>query len=235
MLNSGHNRRSAWVIRTVGDEHEPTPFSTWAPKAIAKIRELPDTLRDRAVVLRLRRKLDGETITPLRMDRTEALGEIQCMAWRWAQDNLDKLRQCDPVMPAGLNDRARDNWRALLAIAEVIGGGWTDVAEATALALSGVSTSDDAEATPGVALLGDILSIFKEKKVEQITPQDLQEALVSMEESPWSDYRMGRCITTKGVARLLKPYNLRSHRTMDRRYYAKADFAEAWQCYLPPP
>lgn len=37
ILNSGHVRTTAFVIRTVGDEHEPKTFSTWGPKAIALI------------------------------------------------------------------------------------------------------------------------------------------------------------------------------------------------------
>lgn len=37
ILNSGHTRDSAFVIRTVGDDHEPRRFSTWGAKAIALI------------------------------------------------------------------------------------------------------------------------------------------------------------------------------------------------------
>jgi putative DNA primase/helicase len=35
ILNSGHNRQSAFIIRSVGDDHDPRPFRTWGPKAIA--------------------------------------------------------------------------------------------------------------------------------------------------------------------------------------------------------
>jgi hypothetical protein len=41
VLNSGHTRALAYVVRTVGDEHEPRKFSTWAPKALALIGKLP--------------------------------------------------------------------------------------------------------------------------------------------------------------------------------------------------
>jgi putative DNA primase/helicase len=43
VLNSGHNRRSAIIIRTVGEDHEPKQFSTWCPKVISKIGKLPPT------------------------------------------------------------------------------------------------------------------------------------------------------------------------------------------------
>jgi putative DNA primase/helicase len=47
ILNSGHTKAAAHVIRNVeiNGEHKPQRFSTWAPKAIATIRALADTLR----------------------------------------------------------------------------------------------------------------------------------------------------------------------------------------------
>ena len=45
ILNSGHRRWSASVMRTVGDDHEPRRFSTWAAVAIAMIGRLPRDAR----------------------------------------------------------------------------------------------------------------------------------------------------------------------------------------------
>ena len=59
VLNSGHNRHAAWVIRTTGDDHEPCRFRTWAPKAIALIGRLPATLESRAIHIELRRSQRG--------------------------------------------------------------------------------------------------------------------------------------------------------------------------------
>jgi Bifunctional DNA primase/polymerase, N-terminal len=58
ILNSGHTKAAAHVIRNVeiNGEHKPRRFSTWAPKAIATIRSLADTLEDRAVILMMQRK-----------------------------------------------------------------------------------------------------------------------------------------------------------------------------------
>jgi putative DNA primase/helicase len=62
ILNSGHTRATAFVIRTAGDDHEPRRFSTWCPKAIALIGALPPTLADRSITLRLQRKALGERV-----------------------------------------------------------------------------------------------------------------------------------------------------------------------------
>ena len=51
VLNSGQSKATAFVIRTVGDDHEPRRFSTWAPKVVALIGNLPDTLEDRSIVI----------------------------------------------------------------------------------------------------------------------------------------------------------------------------------------
>ena len=49
VLNSGHCRDQAFLIRSVGDDHTPTRFNTWGPKVVALIGSLPDTLEDRAI------------------------------------------------------------------------------------------------------------------------------------------------------------------------------------------
>jgi hypothetical protein len=44
VLNSGHRRSTAQVVRNVGDNYEPRLFRTWAPTCIGLIGRLPDTL-----------------------------------------------------------------------------------------------------------------------------------------------------------------------------------------------
>jgi putative DNA primase/helicase len=66
ILNSGHTRDSAFVIRTVGDDHEPRRFSTWAAKVVCLIGKLPDTLADRSIEIPLKRKLPSESVEKLR-------------------------------------------------------------------------------------------------------------------------------------------------------------------------
>ena len=111
VLNSGHTRFNAYVIRTVGEDHEPRLFGTWAPKAIALIGALPDTLASRAIEIRMRRLARGESVDELRPDRLEHLEPLRRQAWQWVQDNLHELRPADPVVPLTVLGRAADNWR----------------------------------------------------------------------------------------------------------------------------
>jgi putative DNA primase/helicase len=62
VLDLGFTRSSAFVIRAVGEQHEPKPFSTSWPNVAAMIGELPPTLQDRAIVVTLRRRLLDEVV-----------------------------------------------------------------------------------------------------------------------------------------------------------------------------
>jgi putative DNA primase/helicase len=88
------------------------------------IGKLPDTLQDRSILIRMRRRLPSESIAQFRADRTDDLKILARKAARWANDNLETLRAMDPAMPPTITNRDADNWRPLLAIADAVGGKW---------------------------------------------------------------------------------------------------------------
>ena len=123
MLNSGHFRRTAFVIRVGGDNLEPARFTTWAPKVIALIGKLPPTLASRSIHIEMRRMAPGETAEPVRFERLDFTSVVAAAA-RWAQDHDLALRDAEPDIPSSLSNRRADNWRHLLAIADLAGGSW---------------------------------------------------------------------------------------------------------------
>ena len=190
ILNSGHRREAAKVIRCVGEDHEPRIFSTWCPMVLAMIGRLPGTLEDRSIVIPMRRKAPGENVQRLAWSgkngqalRARLHGFARQCA-RWAQDHREKVQEVDPAIPDILNDRQRDNWMPLLAIAEVIGGEWPDKARKAAIALSGKEELDTASA--GVRLLADIKELFTSKGPEQFGSQHLCDSLAELEERSWN-------------------------------------------------
>lgn len=234
IFNSGHTRTSAFVLRTVGDNHEVKRFSTWCPKIIALIGELPPTLQDRSVVIPMRRRQRDEKVERRRADRNADLEIICRKAARWASDNAEALADCDPDVPDQMDDRAADNWRPLLAIAELAGEHWPATAREAALVLSGARSDDDDGG--GVLLLRDIREVLG--RDDWLTPTRLVERLVELPESPWPEWRRGKPITARGVARLLKPFSIKSEEgrvegDKKRRYY-RANFEDAWARYLTP-
>ena len=70
-----------------------------------------------------------------------------------------------------------------------------------------LTIGDDCESA-GVQLLRDLQGLFKERDRHQITSADLVEALAKMEERPWPEWKKGKAITTRQVARLLKPFDI---------------------------
>jgi putative DNA primase/helicase len=233
VLNSGH-RRGGQVIRVCGEENEPRAFSTYAPATIAMIGDLPDTLNDRSIQIRLRRRLPEEKIVTFRIDRTDDLKRLARMARRFADDNADRFIGADPEIPSALYNRLADNWRPPLAIADAAGGEWPVRARAAAVAICG-ATEDQSIRTQ---LLGDIHAIFADRDADRLPSQELVNALVSLEDRPWPDWKNGKPLATTGLARLLKPLSIFSG---SKRYsdgtnakgYNLSDFQDAFTRYLP--
>jgi putative DNA primase/helicase len=235
ILNSGHTKAAAHVIRNVeiNGEHKPQRFSTWAPKAIATIRALADTLEDRAIVVTLQRKPKAVAVARLRKRDSEDFTALRRQAARWAADNFEKLTDPDSDVPEVLNDRAADNWRPLLAIADLAGDRWPQRAREAACLLSG----DGHESSSiNVELLADTKKAFGDE--EAMSSADLVAALVADPERPWAEWRRGRPLTQKQLAGLLKPFCIISQTVhipgfKDAKGYSRADFEEAWSAYLP--
>ena len=84
ILNSGHTRQTAFVIRTVGENPEARRFCTWGPKMLCGIGTLPDTIRDRAVVLKMQRRTASEQVEKWREQSTDQLTDMRRKCLRWA-------------------------------------------------------------------------------------------------------------------------------------------------------
>jgi putative DNA primase/helicase len=234
ILNSGSSATFAYVLRCDGEQNEPRAFRTWCPKLIALIGTLPDTLQDRSIVVTLRRKLNHERVERYTRGQRTELHQLHAMCARWAADHLDRLHGADPVIPTGLNDRAADCWRPLLAIADEVGGQWGQQARDAAKILSGASASEEA-ASAGVLLLTHVGEVFATDGVPHITSTALANALNGNEQWPWGEWRHGRPITPRGIARILARYGIRPHKTRSANEYRSADFGDAWRRYVPPP
>jgi putative DNA primase/helicase len=107
ILNAGHNRAYAYVLRAVGEDYEPKQFRVWAPKAIAKIGRLPPTLHSRAIQIKLQRKRIDENVVALRADRLGHLEPLRRQAARWIIDNSMSLKASEPEVPENLDGPCR--------------------------------------------------------------------------------------------------------------------------------
>jgi putative DNA primase/helicase len=236
ILNAGH-RRGGTVLRSVGDDFEPRAFAVHCAAAIALIGDLPGTVADRSVPIRLQRRRKDEQVEKFRIGRTGQLDVLSRKIARWTADNAIAIGAVDPAMPAGMQDRAEDNFSPLLAIADAAGGEWPEKARQAAISLA---REDDDDTSRGVMLLADIRSILAERDIDRMSSEDLADALCKREGRPWLEARNGKPLTANGLARLLKPFKtiptgkaIRIDEKTPRGYFREW-FADAFARYLPP-
>jgi putative DNA primase/helicase len=234
LINSGHDREGAFVWRTVGDDYMPQAFSTWAPKAIALIGRLPDTIEDRAIIISMKRKLESDKLP--RFERDDAtFKQLRSRSLRWALSHIDRLKEAEPVLPSTLDDRAADHWAPLLAIADAAGADWPQRGREASRLLSGRTALDDSSA--GTMLLSDMKGIF-EKSGDRVSSTAAVAILNEMEHRPWPEWRRGKPLSPRQLAALLKPFKIEPRtirlENATPKGYVLADFEDAFDRYLPP-
>jgi hypothetical protein len=236
IVNTGHRKRGkVGRVEMVGKRAELDRFRVYCPVALAGIGDLPDTILDRAVIVRMRRRAPDERVEQYR-ERTcapegEKLGE---RLGEWAMANEHRIGDPWPSMPPGVVDRPADVWEPLLAVAQVVGGGWPRRAAEACQAFVGQGA--DEGASMGVRLLGDIRDVFGDRVV--MASAELCQLLAALDEAPWGDLYGGKPLDARGLAKRLKPYGVKTKqiRVGDAtpRGYAREDLADAWRRYLSP-
>lgn len=233
LINSGHRRGAKTYRMGGGTKTKLESFDSFSAKALAGIdsgRQIPDTIVDRSITIRLQRRAPDEEV--VRYRRREATKEGMELAGRLETilegfiDNEDW-----PEMPRTLSDRAEDIWQPLIVIADSAGEDWPAQAREAAESIYG--TPDPADDSLGVRLLSDIRSIMRS---DRITTSELLESLTGLEEAPWSDL-YGKAITPRKLAELLRTFGITSHNVRtdlgQGKGYTLGDFAGSWRRYLP--
>jgi len=231
VVDSGHSKDGAFVIKCDGEQNEPKKFSTWTPKALALIGDLPDTIKDRSIVISMRRRLPGEAVSKMPLNASEQFLDIRRKCKRWATDNFDQLTKHIPTMPSHNNDREIDNWTPLFSIAGMCGQ------EQAALdSMVSISPKDEDDGI-GSIILGDIKEIFDTRGVDKIFSQDIVNDLINLDDRPWVEWRRGNPITKNSVARLLKPYKIKTKTIRfgaeTGKGYTLKSFEDVFSRYLP--
>lgn len=234
LVNAGH-RRGAVAWRCVGEpaSMRVVAFPAYAPVALAAVRDLPETIMQRAVVVRMRRRAPDEHVTPFRSREAEpALRVLRDRLAVWCEEREHDIAAARPLLPDGLTDRPADVWEPLLAVAETAGGAWPERARAAAAAMA--LGGGGAEPSLGVLLLADVRDVFGD--ADKLATEDLLERLNTLEESPWGDLR-GRPLDPRRLSRILGDYGVESTKVRigerTPRGYLAEDLHDPWRRYLP--
>ena len=239
LLNAG-NRRGVTVPRVVGEGKSMgfEEFSVFSAKAVAGIGALPDTVADRSIPIRMRRRTREEEVQRFRYVEAKAKAAPIHAALAHHAANID-VASMRPEIPDALDDRAADGWEPLLALADVAGGVWPERARTAAKALN--SEREPSDESLAVELLSDIRVVFAARKADRLWTTDLLEALHRLEEAPWDDL-FGRPLKAQGLARHLRTFGVSSRDvrigSIVKKGYIAEDFTDAFGRYLdtsPPP
>jgi hypothetical protein len=179
-----------------------------------------------------------DTPAPPQPDETDpAFAAARAEIQKWA--SICSLAR-DPESP--VTNRAADNWRVLLAIADDLGH--REEARSAAVALAADRPYED----PAVVLLTDIRTVFLARAADRISSAALINALVALEDGLWSEWRgarddrLPRKLTQAELAGLLRPFGIRPRaiwpvprRAGDHssRGYLRSQFEDAWRRYCP--
>lgn len=237
LINAGLYRETAFVVRTVGDDHTPTKFSIWGAKALCGIGKLADTIEDRSIPMRMRRKKEGERVESIRHSSPGVWSTLQAKIARWVEDNRHVVSKARPTPAGGLNDRAQDCWEPLFAIADAAGGDWSAMARSAALSLHGVQEDSP---SVGVQLLRDIQAAFAARGTSRLATAELLRVLTEDDEQPWAGWNRGREMTPRQLSTRLSEFGIRSKNLkigtgQVNKGYDLSDFHDAFDRYLFSP
>lgn len=237
LLNAGHQRNRP-ALRWDHTTRSLETIPTFAMAALAGIGAMPDTIEDRAVIMRMRRRAPGEEVAPYRVRRDgPPLNAVSARLTGWLARHLDELEAAEPVMP--LEDRAADTWEPLVAVADLAGGDWPERVRHAAVVL--LAEADDTNAgSERVRLLADCRAAFAD--LDAIPTGTLLDRLKADPEAPWSSYGPnGSGLTAMKLGDLLREHDIRSRNirfpqpTGQVKGYTRDDFTDAWSRYLPDP
>jgi Protein of unknown function (DUF3631) len=120
---------------------------------------------------------------------------------RFVRDHGEAIASARPEIPPGLSDRKADIWEPLLAVADLAGGKWPEVARTAAEGLS----ARGGDAGDGVAggYWGD------SERDGRWPRRRLVEGLNELGERPWRGVMKGGVVTESWLASTLREYGLR--------------------------
>ncbi|WP_239517705.1 DUF3631 domain-containing protein [Streptomyces sp. ICC1] len=239
LLNAGHQRNRP-TLRVSGPNHEVSKFPTFAMAALAGIGDLPDTIMDRSVVIRMRRRGPGEKVAEFRSARDiPALHALRDRLVAWLAPLHAAAMELAPPMP--VEDRAADTWEPLVAIADLAGGEWPILARtACAVMTSHEAQRDQDSGGTGIRLLADIRRAFAgEGDPPVMRTARLLDILNQDEETAWEQYT-AKGLTARGLGILLQDYNISSanrrfHNGDQAKGFTREQFTDAWARYCPQP
>lgn len=223
VLNGGYKHGGyIWRNAPGPDGPEPQQFSTFCPKFLAGIDDgnLPDTIADRAIPIRLRRKRPDEKrelyYSFMAGPKAE---ELSTHIKEWISTNAVKIAEYMPTPIEEMNPRGFEISMPLLQIAHAL-----KIEKRVREVLKGFLAPRPEKDSPGVALLRAIKAAFDAEGADALHTATILTHLGSS----WNG---------KLMASRLRPYEITSPQPVlvNNKYlkgYYRHQFEDAWERYL---
>jgi uncharacterized protein DUF3854/uncharacterized protein DUF3631 len=210
IINSGHERQMAFVLRVTNDKGDVGQFTTWCPKAIAMIGVPKGTILSRSIRIAIERKNKAVKLEKLRRKHFTQLEDLRRKISKAAIMIKETVRGSSVADgDDALGNRAGDNWEPLLSIAGAASEQWLKNAKEDAESIHDKDAHDAKSFNK--YLLESIGKIIAERRAEIIaenrepelgddpdkhdnpdrfflrTTEDLLAELNQDEEAPWKE------------------------------------------------
>jgi hypothetical protein len=227
IVNTSWDNSGAKIPRA-GRGEEFVEYDVFGTQVIGmKGLNMPDTTLSRCLHCMIWPKLPSEVVDDWdNVDDAEFV-TLRRKMLRWSVDNAVALRAAKPEMH--FNNRIRNNWQLLFAIADLAGPEWSKRARAAAIELE----SERDEPSEGARWFAAIQEIYGAR--EEMTSADLCVALAEHHSCEWADG-----ISQKRLAVFLNGYRIRPVKVMSPtgvrlNGYRRAQFANAFARLLQKP
>ena len=238
LIDTGYDRLMAYIDRTEANKKnfEPKKFYCFSAMALAGLEKLHSSVMSRSILIMMKKKKGTEYIEPFNINEmTEKAVVMQGKMLRWISDNANSLQSCNPVFTNTMENRTKDIWKPLFAIAQTISEGClAELHRAARVILD--DQSDDV--VDDSTLLKDIKSIFDDTNEERLSTMDLLNRLYQINEHGWGVKEYGQhVLNPHTLARRLLKFCIKpvQWRDGDCRYrgYIRENLEDAFERYIP--
>lgn len=242
LLNAGH-RKGAVAYRCQGPNYDVREFKIYCPKVLIAIGGVPETIRDRSIIVQMQRRKPSEQVS--RFLPRHVTGTTNELRGRLARAVLERREAIEQVYERldldFLEDREAENWAPLFSICSVLAPGRLAELRTAALANRRGKVLIDADDSLRMRLLADLRRILSEgandtspteKKEDAVSSDTLVTEFRKDPEGPWDTLSLNQ----NKLARLLRPFGISPRQVwisgQNRRGYLLDELEDALARYL---
>ena len=238
LIDTGYDRLMGYIDRTESNKKnfEPKKFYCFSALAMAGLEKLHPSVMSRSILIMMKKKKETEHIEPFYIDEmAEKAIVMQSKILRWVSDNENVLYTCNPAFIKNMENRTKDIWKPLFAIAQTI----SEECLAELQYVAGMMLDDQSDdIVDDTTLLKDVKNVFDDDKAERLSTAELLKRLYQINEHGWGIKEYGQYVLNQHtLARRLAKFCIKPVQWRDgehrHRGYIRVELEDAFERYIP--